>query len=118
MKMRRIVTAESESGVVVQTSDLLESTSAELTTNIWGSTSFRTCPSQPSRRSATTSRWASSVRKAPSASTSNHCFRRRATRRRIWDRLLPSSTSGRATTSRPANRAGGCTAPTASTSRS
>ncbi len=36
MKMRRIVTAESKSGVVVQASDLLESTSADLPTNIWG----------------------------------------------------------------------------------
>ncbi len=36
MKMRRIVTAENKSGVVMQASDLLESTSADLTTNIWG----------------------------------------------------------------------------------
>jgi oxalate decarboxylase/phosphoglucose isomerase-like protein (cupin superfamily) len=36
MKMRRFVTAESKSGVVVQASDLLESTSADLPTNIWG----------------------------------------------------------------------------------
>ncbi len=36
MKMRRIVTAESKSGVVVQVSDLLETTSTDLPTNIWG----------------------------------------------------------------------------------
>jgi hypothetical protein len=36
MKMRRIVTAESQEGVVVQASDLLESTSADLTTHVWG----------------------------------------------------------------------------------
>ena len=36
MKIRRIVTAENKSGVVVQASDLLETTSAGLPTNIWG----------------------------------------------------------------------------------
>ena len=36
MKMRRIVTAKSESGVVVQTSDLLETTTVDIPTNIWG----------------------------------------------------------------------------------
>jgi hypothetical protein len=36
MKIRRIVTAESKSGVVVQASDLFESTSSGLPTNIWG----------------------------------------------------------------------------------
>ena len=36
MKLRRIVTAESKSGVVVQASDLPEMTTAGLPTNIWG----------------------------------------------------------------------------------
>jgi oxalate decarboxylase/phosphoglucose isomerase-like protein (cupin superfamily) len=36
MKMRRIVTAESKSGVVVQASDLAETITAGLPTNIWG----------------------------------------------------------------------------------
>jgi hypothetical protein len=36
MKMRRIVTAETKPGVVVQASDLPESTLAGLPTNIWG----------------------------------------------------------------------------------
>jgi hypothetical protein len=36
MKIRRIVTAESKSGVAVQASDLLETTSSGLPTNIWG----------------------------------------------------------------------------------
>ena len=36
MKMRRIVTAESKSGVVVQASDLPETTTAGFPTNIWG----------------------------------------------------------------------------------
>ena len=36
MKVRRIVTAESKSGVVVEASDSLETTSANLPTNIWG----------------------------------------------------------------------------------
>jgi len=44
MKMRRIVTAESKSGVVVQATDLLDSTSAGLATNIWG---FDELPSLP-----------------------------------------------------------------------
>ena len=44
MKMRRIVTAESKSGVVVQASDLLESTSADLPTNIWGFDQLPTLP--------------------------------------------------------------------------
>jgi len=98
MKMRRIVTAESKEGVVVQASDLLESTSADLTTNVWGFDQLPTCLSQPSRCSANTRRRASSVRKARSASTSFHFPRRRATKRRAWDRLLPNWTSGRATT--------------------
>jgi hypothetical protein len=36
MKIRRVVTAESKAGVVVQASDLLETTSAGLPNNIWG----------------------------------------------------------------------------------
>jgi oxalate decarboxylase/phosphoglucose isomerase-like protein (cupin superfamily) len=36
MKMRRIVTAESKSGVVVQANDLPETTTAGIPTNIWG----------------------------------------------------------------------------------
>jgi hypothetical protein len=36
MKMRRIVTAENKSGVVMQASDLLDATTADLVTNIWG----------------------------------------------------------------------------------
>lgn len=36
MNIRRIVTAETKSGVEVQTTDLLETTSADLPTNIWG----------------------------------------------------------------------------------
>jgi hypothetical protein len=44
MKMRRIVTAESKEGVVVQASDLLESTSADLTTNVWGFDQLPTLP--------------------------------------------------------------------------
>ncbi len=36
MKMRRIVTAERKSGVAVLASDLLETTSVDLPTNIWG----------------------------------------------------------------------------------
>jgi oxalate decarboxylase/phosphoglucose isomerase-like protein (cupin superfamily) len=36
MKIRRIMTAESNSGVVVQANDLLETSSANLPTNIWG----------------------------------------------------------------------------------
>ena len=36
MKMRRIVTAESKAGVVVQASDLSETITAGLPTNIWG----------------------------------------------------------------------------------
>jgi len=36
MKMRRIVTAESKSGVVVEASDLPETITAGLPTNIWG----------------------------------------------------------------------------------
>jgi oxalate decarboxylase/phosphoglucose isomerase-like protein (cupin superfamily) len=44
MKMRRIVTAESKSGVVVQASDLLETTTADLATNIWGFDQLPTLP--------------------------------------------------------------------------
>lgn len=44
MKMPRIVTAESKSGVVVQASELLESSSADFTTNLWG---FDGLPSLP-----------------------------------------------------------------------
>ena len=46
MKLRRIVTAESKSGVVVQASDLSETTSAGLPTNIWG---FDQLPTPTSR---------------------------------------------------------------------
>ena len=90
MKIRRIVTAESKSGVVLQASDLPETATAGLPTNIWGFDQFRPCPSQPSRCSASTSKRACSVRKVPSESTSCHFPRRRATRRGSW------SHSGRA----------------------
>jgi Cupin domain len=56
MKMRRIVTAESNSGVVVQASDLLESTSADLPTNIWGFDQLPALPLAPSRCLASTSK--------------------------------------------------------------
>jgi hypothetical protein len=36
MKMRRIVSAESKAGVVMQASDLLDARTADLCTNIWG----------------------------------------------------------------------------------
>ena len=36
MKMRRIVTAESKSGVVMQVSDILDTETADRVTNIWG----------------------------------------------------------------------------------
>lgn len=36
MKMRRIVSAESKAGVVMQASDLLDAATADLVTNIWG----------------------------------------------------------------------------------
>lgn len=44
MKLRRIVTAESKSGVVVQAADLSETTSAGLPTNIWGFNQLPTLP--------------------------------------------------------------------------
>ena len=44
MKLRRIVTAESKSGVVVQASDLPETTMAGLPTNIWGFDQLPTLP--------------------------------------------------------------------------
>ena len=44
MKMRRIVTAESGSGVVVQASDLLETTSTDLPIDIWGFDQLPTLP--------------------------------------------------------------------------
>lgn len=44
MKLRRIVTAESKSGVVVQASDLPETTTAGLPTNIWGFDQLPTLP--------------------------------------------------------------------------
>lgn len=44
MKMRRIVTAESKSGVVVQASDLPESAMAGLPTNVWGFDQLPTLP--------------------------------------------------------------------------
>ena len=44
MKIRRIVTAETKSGVVVRATDLLESTSVDLPTNIWGFDQLPTLP--------------------------------------------------------------------------
>jgi len=44
MKIRRIVTAESKSGVAVQASDLLETTTTALPTNIWGFDQLPTLP--------------------------------------------------------------------------
>src|SRR5579871_5360709 len=44
MKIRRIVTAESKSGVVVQASDLPETITAGLPTNIWGFDQLPTLP--------------------------------------------------------------------------
>ena len=44
MKIRRIVTAESKSGVAVQASDLLETTLVNLPTNIWGFDQLPTLP--------------------------------------------------------------------------
>ena len=44
MKIRRIVTAESKSGVVVQASDLPETITAGLPTNIWGFDQVPTLP--------------------------------------------------------------------------
>ena len=44
MKIRRIVTAESKSGVVLQASDLPETTTAVLPTNIWGFDQLPTLP--------------------------------------------------------------------------
>ena len=44
MKMRRIVTAESKSGVVVQASDLPETSTVDVPTNIWD---FDQLPSLP-----------------------------------------------------------------------
>jgi hypothetical protein len=72
MKMRRFVTAESKSGVVVQATHLLESTSADLSTNVWGFDRLPNLSLTASRCSVNTTRRASSVRMAPSASTSFH----------------------------------------------
>ena len=44
MKIRRIVTAESKSGVVVQACDLTETAAAGLPTNIWGFDHLPTLP--------------------------------------------------------------------------
>lgn len=44
MKIRRIVTAESKAGVVVQASDLAETIMAGLPTNIWGFDQLPTLP--------------------------------------------------------------------------
>ena len=98
MKMRRIVTAESKSGVVVQASDLLEPTTADIATNIWG---FDQLPNLPLAAEQVLGEYRQKGIFGPKGAVrvvSNRCPRRRATRRRILDRLLPSSTSGRATT--------------------
>src|SRR5579859_3598230 len=44
MKIRRIVTAETKSGVEVQATELLETTSVNLPTNIWGFDQLPTLP--------------------------------------------------------------------------
>ena len=36
MKMRRIVSAEGKAGVVMQVSDILDTETADVVTNIWG----------------------------------------------------------------------------------
>ena len=115
MKMRRIVTAESKSGVVVQASDLLESKLRPMSPPIsGGSTSFRPCPSQLSRCSASTSERASSVQR----------------RLRVVIQSLPPEKApapdlgpliakldfGTGHGMTQANQAVGCTGPTASTS--
>jgi hypothetical protein len=47
MKMRRIVSAESETGVVMQVDDLLDTDTADRVTNIWGFDSIPQLPLTP-----------------------------------------------------------------------
>jgi hypothetical protein len=98
MKMRRIVTAKSKEGVVVQASDLLESTSADLTTNVWG---FDQLPTLPLTAKQVLGEYQKKGIFGPKGSVRVDVISfppERATKRRTWDRLLPNWTSGRATT--------------------
>jgi hypothetical protein len=98
MKMRRIVTAESKEGVVVQASDLLESISADLTTNVWG---FDQLPTLPLTAKQVLGEYQKKGIFGPKGSVRVDVISfppETGNQAPDLDRLLPNWTSGRATT--------------------